>query len=108
MSMKDAFASVEVEYHKRVIHATFGHLAAKQGTRHVGEILFACGEYGDIVPIRTSFPTVLDNPWFFDAMQEFIEKKAKDGGTIYRFKGCYVLHKNGSGRFYGKVSKVEV
>jgi len=109
--MEEAFAPAEAKYRSQVMHATWGHLAAEQGVRHPGSILFAHGEYGDIVPLRTDFPTVHDSPWFFDGLNDYIGRqvmKRNKPGTIYRFDGWYVLQKNGKGRFSGKVHVVKV
>jgi len=109
--MAEAFAPAEAKYRSQVLHATWGHLAATEGVKHPGTILFAHGEYGDIVPLRADFPTVNDSPWFFDAMSDYIDRQVmrrKNPGTIYRFSGYYVLQKNGKGRFSGKVKVVKI
>ena len=106
--MEDAFAPVEDNYRRQVMHATWGHLAAEERVRHEGTLLFAHGEYGAIVPLRASFPTVHDSPWFFDAMIDYIYKRKTTAGAIYRFTGYYMLLKNGKGRFTGKVRVVKI
>ena len=106
--MEEAFGPAEAKYKARVLAATFGHLAPKPMRTYQGQILFAYGEYGDIVPIKVSFDGLPDSPWFFEDMQDFICKRVKRQGQVYRFVGTYRKGKDGEGRFCGRVRMVRI
>lgn len=103
MSLATAFEGSDRNYKRAVMHQAWGHLAPKHGQVYNGEIVFCFGEYGDITPITTKFKGLGDSPWFFGQMSDFIARKCKTRGRIYRFEGTYRLLKNGNGRFKGKV-----
>ena len=108
MSMESAFAPYEAQHKAEVMAATFGHVAPQPGVKYEGEILFAYGEFGDIVTIKSNFANLSDSPWFFDDLSDFICEKSKTEGTIYRFSGTYTKFKNGKCRFSGKVVEVKI
>ena len=108
MSLADAFASAEAEYRNRVMHSTWGHLAPVPRKPYTGGILFTHTEYGDLVPIRSSFPELPDSPWFYRHLHDFVADKARTPATVYRFEGTYTMLKNGRSRFSGKVRKVRL
>lgn len=89
-----------------IMEETWGHLAPKPNTIYPGTLVFAQGDYGNLVPLKTEFKNLPGSPWFFNDMQDFINKKAKTAGHIYKFTGTYRLLKNGKGRFSGTVQDV--
>lgn len=108
MSLADAFAPADNHYRNQVIAATFGHLAPEPRKRYPGTILFTQSEYGSLVPIRARFEGLPDSPWFFEHLNDFVADKATEAGAVYRFKGTYMLFKNGSHQFTGSVVKLDV
>jgi hypothetical protein len=108
MSLADAFAPAEQHYRNQVIAATFGHLAPEPRKAYPGTILFTHSEYGQLVPIRAHFDGLPDSPWFFEHLNDFVADKATVAGGVYRFKGTYMLCKNGNARFVGKVVKLDI
>jgi hypothetical protein len=107
MTLADAFAPAEAEYRAQVEADTWGHLAPKSRKVYKGFILFAYGEYGDLMPIKVNFEDLPDSPWFFDDMLDFLWKFSdKPKGEVYRFDGTYTKLKNGKGRFVGKTQRV--
>lgn len=113
-TISDVFAPVEALYREQVQRATWGHLAPEAGRTYRGTILFAIGEYGDVVPVRVRFKGLPDSPWFFDAMIDFLIEQSRDGalkdGHIYRFSGttCAANDDFDDIKFEGKVSRVRV
>jgi len=104
MSMAEIFAVSDRAYKARVMASTWGHLAPEQQKVYKGTILFTCGDYGDITPIKCEFKDLEDSPWFFDDMSDFIYEKSKDRqGKVLKFIGTYKKQKNGKGRFSGKI-----
>lgn len=112
MSLADAFLPAEVDHRNRVMQATWGHLAAKRNVKHPGHILFACGEFGDFICIRSDFKDVESSPWYYDHLHKFIAKKVgfdrSARGKVYRFDGHYRLCLNGVGQFIGKVRVIRM
>lgn len=102
-TMADAFAPAEAKYKAEVMAATWGHLAPKP-KKYEGTILFAHGEYGDLVPLRAAFHGLPDSPWFFDDMTDWIFEQKTEEGKIYLFVGSYTKFKNGNCRFSGKTT----
>lgn len=92
---------------KKVQEETWGHLKAKPG-HHRGYMVFACGEYGDLVSIASDFEGVSGSPWFFQSHQDFIAEHAPKRGKLYVFVGEYRrLKGDDCGRFVGKVTPVD-
>jgi len=108
MSLKSVLQVVENHNYNFVTNQTFGHLAPEHRKVYDGFIVFTYGEYGDIVVIKSDFKGLPDSPWFFDNMLDFVNKKAKKQGTVYKFVGTYMMFKNGRGRFSGKVKNVKI
>lgn len=111
MSLADAFIPTEQAYKNQVMNATWGHLAAKRSVKHRGYILFAAGEYGDLICIKSMFKNVPDSPWFYQHVHDFIFKKAgkrEQRGKVFRFDGHYRVCLNGVGQFIGKVRVVRL
>lgn len=102
-TMADVFAPIEAAHRARVMRMTWGHLAPKGGKVYRGSMLFAHGEYGDIVPLRAHFIDLPDSPWFFSDMMEWIAKQETTGGKIYSFHGTYAKAKSGEFNFDGEV-----
>lgn len=101
MALKEEFDKIDLLNTAIVARQTWGHLAPQPGTVHALTLLFCCGEYGHIVPIRVESITLDDSPWFYDDMQTFIETNAKEAGRIYKFDGTYRKYKNGNCKFTG-------
>ncbi len=89
MSMSEYFAPAEKRYRDEVISATFGHLAPEFGRMYTGFIIFTEGEYGHITIIQCHFKDLNDSPWFFENMNDFIEKHLAKPGAVRRFDGTY-------------------
>jgi hypothetical protein len=87
---------------------TWGHLAPKHRKVYALDILFAHGDYGDIVPIRVNKGELDDSPWFFDGMLEFLSSRPTSPGKLYKFAGTYTLLNNGNHRFSGRVRPARV
>lgn len=101
----DAFLPAEAEHRGRVMHATWGHLAPEPRKKYPGFMVFAFGQYRDVV-IESDYGALPDSPWLYTAEHDFALDKAKDRGCIYRFDGTVMMCKNGKFKFSGKVRKV--
>lgn len=104
----EAFAPAEAANKARVMGATWGHLAPKTQTKYAGTILFAHGEYGDLVPLRTAFEGLPDSPWFFSDMQDWIAQQRTEAGQVYFFRGTYQKFKTGGFRFVGHCRPIHI
>lgn len=87
----DAFAPVEAAYRSKVLEATWGHLALKRNTTYKGRIVYGVGCFGsdhlNPTALFCEFEGVDSSPWFFDALQEFIQEQKTEEGCVYEFKG---------------------
>lgn len=101
-TMDEAWSPIHAAQKHRVMADTWGHLAPRPQTAYRGSILFAHGEYGNLVALRTDFPELPDSPWFFHDMMEFIGAAKTEAGCIYEFEGTYTRRKNGSHHFKGR------
>lgn len=101
-TMADAFAPILAAHKNRVMCETWGHLAPVPRNSYRGSIVFAHGEYGDLVPLRTDFPSLPDSPCFFSDLMELISSAKTEPGRIYEFEGTYTRRKNGSHHFKGR------
>jgi hypothetical protein len=106
MSLAQAFAPAEAAHRAQVLAATFGHLAPSIRKKYHGSILFTQSAYGSLVPIRADFPDLPDSPWFFEHLNDFVAERAREPGKVYRFDGTYMVFRNGSPSFSGKVIEV--
>ncbi len=106
--MEAVFAPVEARYRAQVEAQTWGHLAPTPRQKYPGTIVFAHGEYGDIAPVKVDFPGLPDSPWFFGGMNEFIGSRATVEGNVYLFSGTYMMRKNGTHAFSGKVRAIRL
>lgn len=94
-SIADAFAPAEAAYKAKVMEHTWGHLAPKCNKTYRGHIVFAIGCFGEGVlnPMALSceFNGLDSSPWFYDAMQSFIDEYGGDdnAGNVYRFEGTF-------------------
>lgn len=95
--------AVEAANKQAVMENTWGHLAPERNIAYPGFMIFTLGAWGDYLPIQAEFKGLSDSPWFFDDMLEFIEKRAKKEGTVYRFDGTYRNH-----RFFGRTRKISL
>jgi hypothetical protein len=105
MTLIDVYAERKAA---RVEKETWGHLAPEPGRAYPGTILFAEGEWGDLVLLRANFTDLPDSPWFYDALQEWQLDQATKPGGLYRFTGTYRRFRNGRHRFAGRVEEVDV
>jgi hypothetical protein len=108
MSIAAAFARVGAYHRAQVEVEMSGHLAPVPRRIYRGSILFVSGEYGDVVPVKVRFEGLPDSPWFYDDLQEFIEKFATRSGKVYRFVGIYRKAPNGKARFVGRTHVVRI
>lgn len=106
MSLATAFAAPEAAHRSRVLTATFGHLAPSIRKKYRGSIVFAHSAYGQHVLIKADFPGLPDSPWLFEHLNGFVCERDTEPGKVYRFEGTYMVFKNGSPSFSGKVEQV--
>lgn len=104
MPLVDAF---EQSKREAVMQGTWGHLAAKPGRKYYGYAIFALCEDGLYALIKYEFDDV-SGPWHHQHLLNFISKKAKDYGTIYKFTGYYKAFKNGNCLFSGKTEVIAI
>ena len=105
--MRELTDALSERKYNDVIVETWGHLAPKRQTKYRGEIVFTHSDYGgEILLITSNFDGLDDSPWFFRDMNEFICNQKTEPGNVYRFRGTYILHKNGNCHFAGNVQKV--
>ena len=96
-TIQDAFAPYEAKYHAEVLDDAWGHLAPKRNKTYTGRIVYAVGCFGDD-PLN---PTMLvcdfdgldSSPWFFDALNQFIQSMDNELGSVYEFKGTFRNYK---------------
>lgn len=104
-TIHDAFAPAEAEYRAQVMAHTWGHLAPKQNKTYQGRIVFAIGCFGDDplnpTAIACDFVDLDASPWFFDAVQDFMQDCKTEAGCVYRFDGTFRNY-----TFKGTVRKV--
>lgn len=97
-----AFAEPEAKYRAQVMHATWGHLEAKRGTRQPGWFAFSIAAYGgDYVILDSDWGSLADSPGLYMAMMDYIERYGKRG-VVMRLEGAVVRYKNGKYRIVGK------
>lgn len=82
---------------------TWGHLAPKQDKKYTGYFTFAAGCYGGIELLIMScvFDGLDDSPWFFEALNVFIDTLDAEAGHVYKFTGTYC-----NGMFNGSVVSI--
>jgi hypothetical protein len=85
--MDSAMAPAEATYKAKVMAHTWGHLAPTEDQRYRGYMIFTQGAYGDLILISTKWRGLDDSPWLFDDMMEFVEKRARVAGAVYKFTG---------------------
>lgn len=104
MSVADVGPSMNEEFKNRVMHQTWGHLAPEPGRKYRGDVLFAHGEYGDLVVLRDNFDNLPGSPWFKSHLDGHFTTLAQSlrAGTVATWRGTYTMLKNGSCRFSGK------
>lgn len=85
-----------------VRHDTWGHLKAGVG-HHPGYMIFAEGEYREVVSLRSRFDTAPSSPWFYADQQAFFASLDTESATIYVFNGHYRVDDAGAGEFVGTV-----
>jgi hypothetical protein len=107
-NISDAFAQHEAQYKTRVMHATWGHLAPEPLKEYPGHMLFAWGQYGDIVIVDSDFGDLPGSPWRYSAEHDFAGKttKIKERGGLYKFTGKLRMCRNGVIKFIGKTVRV--
>lgn len=98
----------ERRYKNAALVDTWGHLAPAPDKIFNGFLIWTYGEWGHISPVKQCFIGLEDSPWFFDALNEFICKKSKKQGSIYRFDGSVKMCKNGVFKFSGKTKVVVI
>lgn len=102
--LEEAFAPINAINREIVHRNAWGHLAPEPRLAYRGFVLFATSEYaGDRIVIRTAFPGMPDNPWFFEDLMEWLFGNEKlSEGALYEWNGTYTKRKNGSFHFEGK------
>jgi len=94
VSIADAFRPAENHYRQQVLAETWGHLAPRKNKKYKGRIVIAVGCYGNdhLNPtvLIAEFEDLDDSPWFFDALQEFIQDGIQfDSGQVIEWKGSF-------------------
>lgn len=99
-SIIDAYAQRKYEEAQR---DTWGHLAAEPDKKYNGFFTFAAGCYGGIALEITScvFDDLNDSPWFYEALNTYIDTLIAEAGHIYKFTGAYC-----NGIFSGSVVSI--
>lgn len=90
--MADVFAPVEARYRAQVLKATWGHLAPRRHKAYSGHVVFAVGCFGSdpLNPVALECEIGLDSsPWFFDAMEDFMQSLKCEEGGVYRWDGVF-------------------
>lgn len=92
-TMTDAFAPVEAHYRAKAMQATWGHLAPRKNKSYRGYIAFALGCYDcghlNPTPLACEFKGLDDSPWFYQAVNEFLESLGGKAGEVYRWEGIF-------------------
>lgn len=92
-TMADAWAPVQALYHEQVARATWGHLAPRKNKAYRGYVVFALGCYdsGELnpTPLACEFAGLDDSPWFYEAINDFIQTFGGEPGDIYRWEGSF-------------------
>lgn len=105
MSLANAFAPVEAAYKVKMMEATWGHLAPKRNTTYCGRLIFAVGCFGsdplNPIPIVCEFEGLDSSPWFYEAVQSFMQAQKTKEGCVYEFRGSFRNY-----AFRGKIRKV--
>lgn len=81
---------------------TWGHLQPSAGD-HPGTIVASNSEYADqgYSIVATSFPTLDDSPWLYEALNEYTSQLTDRAPGIYEWSGSVRVFKNGHLRFVG-------
>ncbi len=103
MQIVDAYAERKKQ---DVMQDTFGHLAPKKGQSYKGTMIYAHGEYGDIVLLASDFKKLDSSPWLFDAMQEYLGEHCEEEG-VYKWKGQFTKIHDGTYCFGGKIERLD-
>jgi hypothetical protein len=105
MSLGDAFAEYEAHYKEEVMRQTWGHLAPKRNKRYKGRVVFAVGcfssDYLNPTPIVCEFKDLESSPWFYSALNEYLQSLKVEEGKVYEFTGKFCNYK-----FEGEVRTV--
>lgn len=90
-----------------IMRETWGHLDARPGVEHPGQIVFAEGAFGgERIVLSVDFGDAGDVPWFYAGIHEWLLDQDAEPGSIYRFDGVYRLAADGANEFVGEVRKV--
>lgn len=96
----DAFAPAEAHYKELVIQETWGHLAPKKNKTYKGKVVYAVGCFGNDnlnpIPIRSEFMGLDSSPWFYDALNEFLQdlpEEQRKEGCVYEWLGTFRNYK---------------
>lgn len=106
-------APSDAYYRELATRDTFGHLIPDEEREYVGTVVFCCSEYNscESLVISTDFKDLSSSPWFFNHVNDFVERKTTDhkhAGKVLKFTGTYKMLKNGKGRFKGKIHVVKI
>jgi hypothetical protein len=92
-NIADAFAPAEARYRAQVMAETWGHLAPKRNKIYRGHVTFAIGCFGSdhLNPtcLSCEFEDLESSPWFFDALNDFLQSLETEAGCVYRFDGTF-------------------
>ena len=95
--LADAFAQTNALYRAQVRADTWGHLAPVKNKSYRGTLVYAVGCLGNdpLNPIALSceFESLDSSPWFYDAVQEFMQSRDNASGCVYEFKGTFKNYK---------------
>lgn len=75
---------------EKVMRDTWGHQDAAPNVRHPGTIVFAAGEYGDLVILHVDLGANAGyGPWFYEHVHHWLCEQPAKNGTVYRWTGWY-------------------
>jgi hypothetical protein len=117
--MRELIDNIDTVRAASVQKETWGHLAPKPMATYTGYIVFAVGEYGDTMVVRSHFRSekagvLSSSPWYYQDEQDFVSGKRQSVG-IYRFEGTYTKRKepdqcwmNAPCKFEGTIRRLEM
>lgn len=80
----DTLAIIDYGNHREQLKNTFGHLAPKKNKLYRGRIVYAVGCFGNdgLNPtvIVSEFGDLQSSPWFYEAIQELLNKGKNPSG----------------------------
>lgn len=102
MGIVDVYGDRKTE---QVMRETWGHLAPEKDKTYTGRIVFAVGCFAtdrlNPTTLFFKFEELESSPWFYEAMEEWLQSGTFDEGCVYEFKGTFKDYK-----FEGKIRRI--